>query len=105
MILSKFSWLFLKMKLLRGTVHRSVIRGRGTGPEAGKPRKYAARRAKSAKNSKFLTLYDRNWRSQAGRPYRVLRFRGLRYSACKLLNLLGKCKLVKAPSELRADEL
>jgi hypothetical protein len=33
---SKFSCAFLKMKLLLGTVHRSVILGRGIGLKAGR---------------------------------------------------------------------
>jgi hypothetical protein len=35
---SKFSWLFLKMKVDLGTVHRCTMRGSGTGPNAGRPR-------------------------------------------------------------------
>jgi hypothetical protein len=33
---SKFSWLFLKMKVDLGTVQRSTSRGSGTGPYAGR---------------------------------------------------------------------
>ena len=73
---SKFSWLFLKMKLDLGTVHRSVIFGNGTGPDAGRLRKYAARMAKSAKTSRFRTLYDRSCRLHEGMLCVGSRFKG-----------------------------
>lgn len=69
------------MKWLLGTVHRSVIRGSVIGPEAGNPRKYAARSAKSEKNWSGCKLNDRSCRSHEGMPYWASRFNGLRWIA------------------------
>jgi len=57
------------------------MRGSGTGPNAGSPKKYAARSAKSAKNSRLRAEYDRSCRSHDGTPYSASRRSGCRNSA------------------------